>query len=526
MTDNCNEPPVLVGEEDLRLWQDVPKCERSPFIHRFQTAGNKYVYDVNTRRIIRVLPAVWDVLDDYGALDEERIVRKYAPVHGKDQIAAAMGEIERVRQDQGIFLSFRPRKVVLPREESVRSQLDSCREQLILNVTEACNFRCTYCAYGGSYPGFRTHSTRAMPWEVARRAIDEFLAHSGRTQDRAISFYGGEPLLSFPLIRQCVLYVKNGHPDAKVRFSVTTNGSLLEGEVAAFLAAEHFLIVVSLDGPQEIHDRHRLTAFGRPSWAKVFGNVKAFLSVHPEYRSNASIRFSAVAPPSADLRQAQEFWGACEVFTDSMGLEISEQKQALGAAGPLLPDDPLVVSGRAIHKEFVEALKSGRMAEEHDRKSRWVQTASFQRPLAILHRRQFLSPHLPGTMTFLTGCVPGVRRLFVSTDGEYFACERVLACPEQLIGDVHNGVSLDRVMALLDKWAKASEDQCRFCWCLSHCNAGCLASLDEGGAITVAAKKRLCARYRRHMHHLLREYVGVLEENPKAFDYTEKFQFQ
>jgi uncharacterized protein len=525
MSDGCERPPAPLEEGTLGPWLDVARQDRTPFVHRFRTAAGTYVYDVNTRRIIRVSPAVWDIIEEYGGADERLIAGKHAPKHGAEEVRAAMKRIGQAQEEEGLLLSFRPAKVLPPSERTIGRKLEESREQLILGVTEDCNFRCSYCVFGGAYANFPPRSSKAMDWEVARLAIDEFLAHSAKSQSRVISFYGGEPLLNLPLIRRCVSYVRGKRAPEEVRFSTTTNGSLLEGEAAELLGRERFLILLSLDGPGDMHDLNRKTVSGGPTWETICSNLERFLASHPEYRTNGALRFNAVVTQSSDLVRLQEFWIACGLFTDSMGLEVNEKKQLANKPMDLRPLDPLAASVRALHEQFADGLRAGRFGEESEKRARWVQAALFQRPLAMFHKRGYLKPHLPATMTLLSTCIPGARRTFVSTLGEYFACERVAPCSEQSIGDVHGGVSPARVMRLLEDWAQASGDQCRFCWCVSHCNVGCFATLEGDGPISSEGKRRGCARYRQHMDRQLREYVSILEANPRAFDYTAKFQF-
>ncbi len=526
MADECFENLTTgQSEGDLRAWHDVPIDDLSPFIHRFRTPQQTYVYDVNTRRIMRVSEIVWNILEDHGHSDDRQIIDKRSATHGREQVTAALEEIESARR-QGLLLSFHPRKVESCSEQQVRQQLADHREQLILNVTDDCNFRCSYCVFSGQHRHFRTHSAKEMSWEVARRALDEFLPHSRLAEDRVISFYGGEPLLNHSLICKCVAYVRNCYADQKVRFALTINGSLLAGDVAKFLAEEGFQIIVSLDGPAEIHDRYRRTKSGAGTWDRIISNVRDFLAAYPESRSNGRLRFNAVATRTMDLCEAERFWGSSDIFTESMGLEIVDQKQPDNKPPTACSEDPLATSAQVLHKEFVHSHKTGRFGEEHSCRSRWVQTAVFQKPLLTFHKRGYLSPHLPEKMAFLNTCIPGARRTFVTTDGDYFACERVVQSPAQIIGNVADGISVEKVVELLDRWSRASEDQCRYCWCISICRAGCLATVSEDGSITKEAKAHLCAKHRKDAHQTLVDYCKILEENAGAFDYMVEFEMK
>jgi uncharacterized protein len=527
VTETFSEPIEDYSEDgDLRPWLEVPQDDRSPFIHRFQTQSRKYVYDVNTRRIIHVAQVVWDVLGDFGREDERQIAAKYSSSYTPDEVAAAIREIDSARREKGLFLSVRPREIEPPSEKRIREQLDNRREQLILDVTEECNFRCSYCVFSGLYPKERTHSAQKMTWDVARPAIEEFLAHSSQTTDgRTISFYGGEPLLNLPLIRQCVEHVRNNYKDVEARFSLTTNGYLLKGDAARFLGDEKFLILVSLDGPEDIHDRNRRTQTGAPTWKRILSNLRDFLAAYPEYRTNHLLRFNAVATKTMDLCEAQRFWAASDLFTDSMGLEMSRQKQAGTEDAGISPGDPLAVTGEKLRKDYFQELIDGEAGKEPWRKSRWIQASIFDKPFVSFHKRGFTSSHLPeDTLHFLNHCMPGARRTFVRANGDYFACERVVTCADQKIGDVRERLNVERVIALVNHWVRTNRNQCRYCWLLNSCLMGCVATVGDGSPISEQAKRRACAAHRRNMGRLIVEYCEILEKNPHAFDFIESME--
>lgn len=497
---------------------DLLKDEQAPLVHCFKT-GQTYVYDVNTRRILKVSQVVWDVLPHFNTLTPRQLAGRFEGKYSPDDTAAAARQIELARREKGLFLSTRPEKVTRPPTAKIRKRLDSQREQLILNVTEGCNFRCSYCVYSGDYPDERTHSARSMTWPVAKAAIDDFLGHSQEADTRFISFYGGEPLLNLPLVRRCVTYVRREYPDVKLRFAMTTNAYLLKGKAAEFLAAEGFTLTISLDGPAQIHDRHRRTAAGRPTWARVMSNLRAFLKAHPAYKTNGLLRFNAVSTPDGDLEAVQDFLATCDLLNDAMSFGITDKK----ATEPPDLDAPPHASRIRLFADFLAALKSGAMGKEHAGRRRWLQTAMFQKSFALFHKRGFHSKPLPRRLALLNTCLPGVRRMFVSADGDYFACERVAGRAEEIIGNCRDGMNAPAVAAMLGKWNRVSGDDCRHCWCVGTCDVGCFATV---GMVTAKAKRQACAAHRRMMHRLLEEYCRVLEANPTAFDYTSEIQFE
>ncbi len=494
---------------------------RSPFVHRFKTARCHYLFDVNTNRILRVSKAVWDIIADVGVLDEHELVAKYSSTHAAYTLSAARREVL-ATQERGMFLAHRPTRITAYHQADLADQLDHKRGQLILNLTEACNFRCSYCIFGGQYSNRRKHSSRRMEWQTARAAIDDFMQHSDQAESRFVTFYGGEPLLEDGLLARCVEYVKAENAGSPVQFSLTTNGSLLAARRAAYLAANEFFIIVSLDGPEPVHDSHRRTLQGEPTWATVMDNVRAFLDAYPSYKSNSRLRFSAVVPPGADLRELQTFFCEHDLFTECTGVSVSPQSPSVGEA-PAPDDVPRARSYKSLREQFLQDLASGRVAESYGSRETLFLAAVCAGAFIRFHRRKYLSPRLPDVMTAPSTCIPGARRTFVSVDGDYFACERVSEGPGNLIGDVKNGIDMGKVMKMLDQWNESS-DQCRRCWCLPICAVGCFASVGDDAPLGTKVSGQACSICRQQSHELMEEYSAVMERNPHAFDFARQFE--
>jgi len=180
-----------------------------------------------------------------------------------------------------------------PSRSQIARRLESQREQLILGVTESCNFRCRYCVYGSDDPSSGLIPTG--PCLGGRPGRDDaFLQQSRKSESRSISFYGGEPLLNLPLIPPVRELCQRNlprpssqlrHDDQRLPCCGTRRGISWRSTNLPF--------TVSLDGPRDIHDRNRLTQGGSPTWEQVMANLRAFLSRHPQYKINGHLRFNA-----------------------------------------------------------------------------------------------------------------------------------------------------------------------------------------------------------------------------------------
>ena len=179
----------------------------------------------------------------------------------------------------------------------LESYLENRMNQLVLQVTQKCNLRCSYCVYSGDYKN-RNHSQKEMSWETAKEAVDYLYGHSMSSEDIYISFYGGEPLLMFRLIKEVVEYVKREYCQRTVHFNLTTNGTLFTPEIVQYFIKNNIQIMFSLDGPKEVHDKNRIFAgSNRGSFEKLRDSMKMIYSMDRKYYKKKCVFQHSVRSP-------------------------------------------------------------------------------------------------------------------------------------------------------------------------------------------------------------------------------------
>ncbi len=503
---------------------DVVENSLTAFVHRFETRQNKYIYDVNTMKIVVVDPVVWDIIGDFGILSKEDIFSRYCGQYDIAEISSAYDEIADARQDKELFLSNRPQVELTMTEDDIRQKLNNNRKILILLVTEDCNFRCRYCVYSGRYTGRHTCSRRKMKWSIAKKGIDCYMQQNGSAKIRSIGFYGGEPLLNLPLIKKCAGYVRKKDGGKDIIFSITVNGSLLTGEAADFLASEDFNIVVSVDGPREIHDRNRRYKNGMPTWQRVISNVRAFLDKYPQYKTNDKLSFNMVMSPPLDIDILDKFLVSCDLFGRNTGVKAAFVDQVGNKINPV----GKITGFDSLYERFTANLAAGRINSDVLAPIYRLQRELNEQDWLFFHKRfQLYQCHihnhtiLPERFCSLSTCIPGVQRAYLSIDGGYWPCERVSESEYMKIGDVENGLDISKIRRLLSDWVDFTKDQCRYCWCLHTCKLGCWSNISDGERPTGLLKKTACEWHRRLAHKMLVDYCTVLEKNPHALDYME-----
>ena len=182
------------------------------------------------------------------------------------------------------------KRSVLP-DTQTELKVRNSAKTLILELTEQCNLRCTYCVFDDAYPQERSHSSTKLNHCVAKQKINDFFQRA--REDAYIIFYGGEPLLEFNEIVELTNYAKSLFKD-RVKFSFTTNGMALTKDKFDFLIRNDFLITVSLDGYQKNHDSKRITINGKPSWNKIMSNLQDLKGYSLEFYSSKLIINSVI----------------------------------------------------------------------------------------------------------------------------------------------------------------------------------------------------------------------------------------
>lgn len=425
----------------------MERTNPNPIIFRtYKTYGNYYVYDRHTNSVITL---------NHEEFRELQAVEKGEKPWEESSVIARY-------QKEGMFQPNVVKEIRHPQTDIMEHNAEKRLHQLTLQVTQQCNLRCEYCAYSGIYEGNRVHSGRRMSFETAKKAIDFFLEHSMDSPLIVVGFYGGEPLLEFSLIKKCVSYVEERCEGKKILFNLTTNGTLLEGERAEFLVKHEFSIAISLDGSKKEHDACRKFPDGSGSFDIVMEHIKNLSNAYPRY-TERSVRFFTTVNPYMDLGCVLEYFKTSEVINDRAILfnqmvakdlkeEVAYQESFFQIRKYEYIKMLFVLIGK-LEKEQLSPLVSASMDYT-------------KRAKRALHKRKELGCVIhPGGP-----CMPGILRLFVRYDGEFFPCERV---NENLdffrIGSIEEGLCLDKMREILNI-GKLTEEECKTCWNLQRCS--------------------------------------------------------
>ncbi|MHA6532346.1 radical SAM protein [Paenibacillus sp. BAC0078] len=380
-------------------------------------------------------------------------------------------------------------------------------KQLILEISSACNLRCKYCIYSEHYPYTREHGTSRMTWEVAKSSVDFYYDNFKKIFERnpmrksIVSFYGGEPLTNIPLLKQVVNYINKEYGEYEVLYNITTNGLLLTSEIQEFLYENHFSVLVSLDGYPENHDRNRVDVNGRETAHIVLKHINQFKEKYPD----ASLSIATCFDFKTDFEKLANF------FDDNLLSVIhTGQVQTQNSTYYSQFDD----RDEAVFFEKYNKLKENffEKAISNDIDKNKFLYRFFGSIYATLAFHPMIREASPVIRPYTGTCVPG-EKLYVTTEGKFQICEKINSAYE--IGDIQEGLDLDRITKVLNDYNQNICVHCEECPISRLCNL-CFKNFETENGFE--SNSGICLQQRKTIENLLGEFVSMLEENPKLFD--------
>lgn len=384
--------------------------------------------------------------------------------------------------EQGLFKKFNIEKLQHPMTELLEDVLDANIESINLQVTQNCNLRCDYCPYTGNYYNNRKHSNKRMSFELAKRGIDFLYNHSMNCDVVNVAFYGGEPLLEFDLIKECIEYTRGKFLTKKIVFNLTSNGVLLTDEIMRFFSENDVLLTISLDGPEYIHDKSRVTANGTGSFEIIYKKLHYFKENYSEY-FNHKVMFNSVSAQNDGVVDIDRF------FTDDPLFKECNVNTTFYSTNYLSSEQPLnkEVDRFRQHMEFEKYKCFLHKMKRIKTLPTRMQLNGFKEVIRTAKQLQDFTG-IPKVFHPSGPCVPGRKKMFMNVDGNFYPCERIdETSPCSVIGNIDDGLSLDKCKTLLNI-GTITEDKCRSCWAIAHCKL-CFVQADNGGEL--CAKNRL-----------------------------------
>ncbi len=423
-------------------------------LHRFKNNGYSIVLDVASGSVHVVDDLCYDLLGLYeekgaetGADEMVAALReKSGELYSEEDIREAISDIEELKASGQLFtedsykdvvIDFKKRKTVV--------------KALCLHMAHDCNLACRYCfAEEGTYHG---QPRELMSEEVGRKALDFLIENSGSRVNLEVDFFGGEPLLNFPVVKKLVAYGREREKETgkNFRFTLTTNGMLLTDEVIDFCNEEISNVVLSLDGRKEVNDLMRPTPNGKGSFDVIVPKFKRFV----EKRGDKSYYLRGTF-----TRNNLDFYEDFKCMADMGFKEISIEP----VVAP--PESPY-----SIREEDIPQI-----CEEYDKLAKdLIERKKAGKPVTFFHFKLDLTGG-PCVYKRLSGCGSGTEYLAVTPSGDLYPCHQFVGLDGFKLGTVFNGVVGTEVVDEFKCCNVYAKDKCRDCFARFYCSGGCAAN--------------------------------------------------
>lgn len=494
------------------LWADS-----KPILKMFRTESRGYVYDTGTNRIFSCSDLEFALLNNLMKMDVVDALELAASLCPPHEFLGILDGIRTAVEEKDILKTKKAIGFEGAHFDNLSESIQNTLGMIQLEVTERCNLRCVYCIYNPHYKEKRNHGSRDMSLTTAYKAIDHLGRSSSSRGKVAVTFYGGEPLLCFPLIRSCVQYSRSVITKKDLGFSITTNATLMTPSIAKYFTEEGFSVHVSIDGPPDIHDEYRKDINGVGSFQRTISGLKMLYDAYGD--KNEKITLSMVyAPPytSERIDRVAELWSEYSWLSGRNGVTVTYPvgfyPPVMNAQNTNEPDFSLHEWAR---KKFIEDYQKGNKLHP-------IAAAIVEREMAKFVKRRIHSKSREKYC--LNGCcVPSARKQFVSVDGTLIMCERIGIAPA--IGNVDMGVDVERVNNIYVKeYAKESLLFCSKCWALQLCPV-CYLHAFSKGRIDMQMKKNSCWVILENLAGLLTLYCHLMEINKTGLDYLAEWDF-
>lgn len=426
-------------------------------VHQYKLNGYNIVLDTCSGSIHSVDDLAYDVIGmirEYTQGDIiDAMLEKYDDVTAED-VQECIDDVVALRRAGKLFTpdnyehlayDFKARNTVI--------------KALCLHVAHTCNLNCSYCfASQGKYQGERA----LMTFEVGKRAIDFLIENSGTRRNLEVDFFGGEPLMNWDVVKQVVAYAREQEKlhNKNFRFTLTTNGMLIDDEVIEFANKEMHNVVLSLDGRREVHDHLRKDYAGNGSYDRIVPKFQEFVKKRGDknYYMRGTFTHNNV-----------DFTNDLFHMADLGFTELSMEPVVCA------PDDPyaLTEEDKPILFEQYELLAKEMLKRKKE-----------GRPLIFYHYMLDLE-HGPCIYKRISGCGSGTEYMAVTPWGELYPCHQFVGDEKYSMGDIWKGVTNKEVQDEFKCCNAYAREGCKDCWAKLYCSGGCAANAYHAtGSIT------------------------------------------
>lgn len=457
---------------------------KQKMVHQYKLGGYNIVIDICSGSIHSVDEVAYDIIALFDKKDKEKVIAEVTAKYigsgaaktenTEDDITEA--DIEECYEQVAALAAgskLFTEDTFEPMAGELKAKTAGVIKALCLHVAHTCNLTCSYCfASQGKYHGDRA----VMSFETGKRALDFLIENSGTRRNLEVDFFGGEPLMNFDVVKQLTAYARSIEKEhnKNFRFTLTTNGMLIDDDVIDFCNREMSNVVLSLDGRKEIHDRYRVDYAGNGSWERIVPKFQKLVKARGDKGYYMRGTFTHANPDFlADIKKMLELG-----FT-----ELSMEPVVCAPGDP----EGLTESDLEIVKDQYEKL--AKLMLERDKEGK---------PFTFYHYMIDLKGG-PCIYKRISGCGSGTEYMAVTPWGDLYPCHQFVGEEDFKLGDIWNGVNNDKIQQKFAECNVYAREECRDCWAKLYCSGGCAANAYHSTGSVKGVYKNGCELFKKRM---------------------------
>lgn len=457
-------------------------------IHQFKQSGLGVVVDVFSGAIHLVDDLAYDLISMYESSSKDQIVDTLADKYShegvcREEIEECYNDVTSLKEDGKLFSPDTFASI----STKLKEKTSGVVKALCLHVAHTCNLNCSYCfASQGKYSGERA----IMSEEVGKRALDFLIENSGTRHNLEVDFFGGEPLMNFDVVKNLVAYARQREKETgkNFRFTLTTNGVLIDDDVIDFANREMSNVVLSLDGRKEIHDRFRVDYAGKGSFDKIVPKFQKLVEARGGKDYYMRGTFTHANP---------DFVNDIRTMLDLGFNELSMEPVVCA------PDDPSALTDGDL--EIV-------MKQYEELAHLMLERRSQGKPFTFYHYMIDLSGG-PCIYKRVSGCGSGTEYMAVTPWGDLYPCHQFVGDEKFKLGDIYNGVTNTDLQNEFKKCNVYAHPECSDCWAKLYCSGGCAANAYHATGSITGIYESGCKLFRKRMEcAIFIEAIKSIEE--------------
>ncbi len=420
-------------------------------VHQYKLNGYNIVLDTVSGSVHTVDEVAYDIIAMYKTHTEDEIVAEILEKYGhledvtREDILACIDDVRALEAAGKLFTEDKFEKLAYNYKNN-----SNVIKAMCLHIAHTCNLNCSYCfASQGKYQGERA----IMSYEVGKRAFDFLIENSGTRRNLEVDFFGGEPLMNWEVVKKLVAYARSIEKEhnKNFRFTLTTNGMLIDDEVIDFLNKEMSNVVLSLDGRPEVHDRFRKDYAGRGSYETIVPKFKRLVEARggKNYYVRGTFTHNNVDFTNDILHMA-----------DLGFTELSMEPVVCP------PGDPYALTEEDLPKLFEQYEI---LAKEMIKRKREGRGFTFYHYMLDLKNG-------PCIYKRITGCGSGTEYVSVTPWGELYPCHQFVGDEKYSLGNIWDGIKNKEIQDEFRSCNAYAREECRDCWAKLYCSGGCAAN--------------------------------------------------